>query len=91
MEDFRLTQLLLESEISALKMDKLLQFSYELQGDNKRLTIKSSRDMYKVLDNGTIFEEGLVSSGMIAVEYYADLAASSSRSRRSLPHMQDTR
>jgi hypothetical protein len=71
MEDLQQTQLLLESEISALKMDKQLQFSYELQGEDKCLTIKLSRDMYKVLDKGTVFEEGLVGSTVIAVDYYS--------------------
>jgi hypothetical protein len=90
MEDLRQTQLLLESEVSALKMDKQLQFSYELQGADKRLTIKSSREMYKVLDKGTIFEEGLVSSRVVIPEYYSDRLMSSLRNRRYPHRMLDT-
>jgi len=60
MEDLLQTQLLLESEASAIKIDRQLRFSYGLQGTEKRLTIKSANDMYKVLDKGTILEEGWV-------------------------------
>ena len=60
-EDLQQTSILIESELSAPRITKQLQFSYMLQGAEKRMTLTSAQDMYEVLDKGTIFEEGLIS------------------------------